>query len=482
MDEIKSRLNWKEIAIQIVVLLFMFGFRFLPPFGEMTPLGMQILGIFIGALLGWIFSDMNWTNLVGLVAISLTAAYASTLDVLHAGFGSQNTILVFGSLMFCAYMETIDLSGVILGFMMNLPIAKKGPYWLAFCYYVACFIVSLATVPPVAILLCVDLYKKLAESANVPLRSPVCSFWLSGIGLIAVFGDIGLPFKPTAAVMLSGYESIWGQPLSYATYCLFMTIPLLLFIVMYLVICKYVLRINLDAFKNAAVVVEKVKMNKQQKYGMVFLCFTMALLLLPGMISGSSNPLGALLSRLGNGGIMIAILAIMTFVRCDGKPVLDIPKVASRFNWGCYLLVVFFFTAIPLISNNATGFPQTISSFFAPIMSSMPPIIFVFMCIILAAILTNFLSNAVISIIFMTLVASCQSILPGISMPAASLAIMMASFLACATPAANANNAIVFSFKDVIDFKYSLIHGWKVVLVMTVLVMIIYFPIVSFLV
>ena len=36
-----------------IVLLFMFGFQFLPPFGPMTQYGMAVLGILIGAILGW---------------------------------------------------------------------------------------------------------------------------------------------------------------------------------------------------------------------------------------------------------------------------------------------------------------------------------------------------------------------------------------------------------------------------------------------
>lgn len=35
-----------------IVLLFVFGFGFLPPVGQMTPVGMRVLGIFIGALFG----------------------------------------------------------------------------------------------------------------------------------------------------------------------------------------------------------------------------------------------------------------------------------------------------------------------------------------------------------------------------------------------------------------------------------------------
>ena len=44
--------NFKSDYIKFgIVLLFMFGFRFLPPIGSITPYGMAVLGIMIGAIL-----------------------------------------------------------------------------------------------------------------------------------------------------------------------------------------------------------------------------------------------------------------------------------------------------------------------------------------------------------------------------------------------------------------------------------------------
>ena len=48
----------------IIVFVLMFGIGQLPPFGQITPLGMQILGIFAGTLYGWCT--------VGLVSVSYT--------------------------------------------------------------------------------------------------------------------------------------------------------------------------------------------------------------------------------------------------------------------------------------------------------------------------------------------------------------------------------------------------------------------------
>lgn len=55
--------NFVFYAKFAVYLLITFGFGFLPPFGDITPLGMHVLGIFLGTIFGWIMFEMAWPGL-----------------------------------------------------------------------------------------------------------------------------------------------------------------------------------------------------------------------------------------------------------------------------------------------------------------------------------------------------------------------------------------------------------------------------------
>ena len=48
------------------ILAFMFLFGLIPPFGPLTPMGMQVLGIFIGMIWGWTIGETIWPSLLGL--------------------------------------------------------------------------------------------------------------------------------------------------------------------------------------------------------------------------------------------------------------------------------------------------------------------------------------------------------------------------------------------------------------------------------
>ena len=64
----------KEIAYyahSLISLLIMFGCGQLTPITPLTPLGMNLIGIFLGVLYGWIFIDIIWPSMAGLLALML---------------------------------------------------------------------------------------------------------------------------------------------------------------------------------------------------------------------------------------------------------------------------------------------------------------------------------------------------------------------------------------------------------------------------
>ncbi len=61
----KNKMVYLHIAIMLVL---MFGIGFLPPFGQITALGMKVLGCFLGIVYGWIFIDLLWVSFLALLS------------------------------------------------------------------------------------------------------------------------------------------------------------------------------------------------------------------------------------------------------------------------------------------------------------------------------------------------------------------------------------------------------------------------------
>ena len=62
----KGKLSFSWIHY-VITFFLMFFFRFLPPVGGITPVGMQVVGVWIGVLYGWVTLSISgrlfWASL-----------------------------------------------------------------------------------------------------------------------------------------------------------------------------------------------------------------------------------------------------------------------------------------------------------------------------------------------------------------------------------------------------------------------------------
>ena len=70
----------------IVFLCITFLFGKLDPIAPLTPFGMNTIGVFLGVIYAWVFIDIIWPSMVGLLALMLLDVLPATA-LLNKGFG-----------------------------------------------------------------------------------------------------------------------------------------------------------------------------------------------------------------------------------------------------------------------------------------------------------------------------------------------------------------------------------------------------------
>lgn len=466
--------NWnlRTLFWEFIVLIFMFGFRFLPSFGEMTPLGMEIAGIFIGAIIGWITIGMVFPNIAGIIALGFSSAYPDMITCFQNTFASDTVVMMLGCLFICAFIEVTNLTDVIIGFLLNLKIARKSIIAFLMLFFLACWLVSALSSSILAVYLFIVMYREMTVKANISPHTKINSFMLCGIGLIAVLGDISFPFKPTSVLILSVLDSFTGNSFSFGFYLLYCTSFQFILIILFVLLGRFILRIDFSQIKQTTI--EKVKPTTKQVIGL----WCAFLMIIAFALSSTGLPV---FSYLGLGGVSLALLLIMVFIQIDGKPLLDPMELAAKFNWPIYFLMCFFMAIASFLGSDATGITATFKELFSPILTAVPPFLFVIIALILSTILTNFLNNMPVAVIFISTMYALSGSMPNINLTAASLAIIMASFAACATPAANPANALAFSNTDLISTSMSIKIGSICCGILCLICIVIYFPLLSLL-
>lgn len=145
-----------------IMLLITFGVGFLPPFGQITGIGMKVLGCFLGIVYGWIFIDLLWVSFFGFAVLTMTG-YANANTVLASGFGNATFLMV---LLGAAFAEALNQVGITEGIAYWL-LSKKifvGKPWLLIVALCSCaFLMSMANGGIAAIFLLWTIAIKIGE-------------------------------------------------------------------------------------------------------------------------------------------------------------------------------------------------------------------------------------------------------------------------------------------------------------------------------
>ena len=102
----KNMFYYLNIAIMFAL---MFGIAQLPTFGQVTPLGMQVLGIFVAVLYGWCTVSLLWPSLMGIVAIGMTQ-FCTIKEAFAMAFGADIPLMIIVVYVLAAYLEECGLN------------------------------------------------------------------------------------------------------------------------------------------------------------------------------------------------------------------------------------------------------------------------------------------------------------------------------------------------------------------------------------
>ena len=92
-----------------ITLLLMFGFGYLPPLAPITPVGMKMLGIFIGLIYAWTTTSLLWPTFVGMLAVVSTGIYTMT-DFAKISFGHETVVFM---ILITAFATALDDAGLV---------------------------------------------------------------------------------------------------------------------------------------------------------------------------------------------------------------------------------------------------------------------------------------------------------------------------------------------------------------------------------
>ncbi|MEE0434524.1 MAG: hypothetical protein UDB11_03840 [Peptococcaceae bacterium] len=437
----------KNIIHYIITVIICFGFGALPPFGDLTPYGMGILGAFLGAIYGWSTIDMIWPSIVAMVAVGLETGMTKML-----GAGIANPVVAGLLILFPMFSVLSDLH--VTEWLANKFITNRfalGRPWVGISIiFLGAFLTSFINTILVVIIFC-TFAVSLCNNLGIAPYSKFATSLVIGIVYAIMLGQVTVPFIGTGLTFSAAYQGMFQTPISYGKYLAFIYPAGIVLVLLYVLVMKYIIRVDVSPLKNLTedmLGAATAKLSKDQKKAIIFFLIFVVLVVLSSVLP-KDIVIGGVLSNLGFFGICAVLGAIMMLAkRSNGEPMLNFSKMAEHLPWEAFFMTAFIMVISAFLTTPETGLNETIADLIMP-MTKLNPWIFIVLVLCFAAIVTNFANNVVLTIVIMPILFNFGTMV-GMNPTGLILILLIVTQLALATPGASPVTAIAMTYKKIV--------------------------------
>lgn len=466
-----SKNSLKNFIHALIVLFFMFGFKYVcPPFSTVTPVGVAVLGVFFGVVWGWSTWCSTWASILGIIALGFTG-FQTVTQAVQFGFSHNVVLTLFFIFPFMYTLEHGGIIKIITCSLVNLKFAQGKPWLISFLLLLSAVIIGAVVNVFVAIFFVWSVFYNMCETYHIE-KSSYTTYMIFGIAFAANMGCMILPFLPFVAMPLGAYESVSGEALNSGAYTLFAIIMNIVYVVCYLIFGKFVLRLDLSK-TNLGGIEGVENITGYQKFVMVLLVVLLAILFWPSVMP-AAWPITGLFRALGTSAtpaVLIVVLAVLNFN--EGITIQEM--FTKGINWGVVFLVMSVMTILNPLGTPSTGIPGLITAIMEPLLSGQNTVMFLVIVTLLPAFFTNFSSNTVMAVVFIP-IAYTFAVKAGLNGGALTAILCMVTTCSLMTPAGSATAAILHGNKDWITSKQAIGYGAVTMILVWATTMIVGYP------
>jgi len=465
----KTTIQW------IIIFFFMFGFGFLPPVGQITPAGMRALGIFIGAVYGW--------TVIGILKPTLLAITSFVLLVgatrfLQSSFGVAMVGMLLILFPICGMLNKYGVVATLAQKFVTAKFCEGHPWRLCFMILLGAYICVNINVLVAAVLF-IEFMRNICNIAKIQVPGKFSVAMMIGIAIAMMTGQLMIPVHGTPLVLIGALGSITGTTVNMAKYMLLIIPMSILVLGAYLLVMKFILRIDVEPLKavTAEALGGKAKFNKDQTKALtIMLCLIAALVASVALPASAGVVYTVLTGTLGLFGICMVTLCVVLFIKDEsGKPMFDFNECAKiGMHWDPFFLVAFIIPFSTYMTGGETGISATLASLMQP-MFVLPPIAFLLVMYLAVNIITNFAQNTVVIIIFLPLFMT-YGMATGTDMSGYYILLFLLAQMAIASPGSSTLCGVLYSAHDIVDTKLVAKTAIKVLPVLFIILMAVGLP------
>lgn len=475
MTATMQKANVKYYLHCIIGLGLMFGLGLLPPISPITPLGMQILGIFLGLIYLWSAVDTIWPSIMGIIALGLSD-YCTISEAIYSGMGNPLVWQIIMIMILAGALGQTNLGRVVSTWLLGRKILQGRPLLFSGTFLIGTFILSILVSIPAVWLSWAIIYS-LAEMFGYKKGDKYITTMLIGIFVAFILGTATIPFAGIRAALCNAFAGIAGFEISYGLYMLMAFLLAILLLVLYLLSMKFVFKVDmskLSNFSSEKLIKDKVTLTRQEKacvYG--FLAGILAIII--SSVCPKSWLLVRVLNTLTLSGIFALIVVILSLIRLDGKPIINFVQLAPKsIQWNMIFIIVCILPVSTALSSDLAGINAMFLKILTPVFAGKGAIVLVILVVVSTLILTNIGSNVGMGLMLIPIVVSVSEIV-GANTYLLGMILIYLTNIAYMLPGASPLAAIMYG-NDWVTPKEIYYYGGYAIVLMALLTCLVIYP------
>lgn len=460
-----SAKNVKRYSCIFLALFLILFVKYLPLPDGMKPLGMNVIGIFLGSLLLWLTVAIDWPSLLCITAIGLIPEIGFK-NVFLSSFGNDTFAFLMCTFL-CTHVlaETPFLKRCAVSFITS-PIAKKGPWLFVISFISAVIFIGCFVSPSVLFVVFLPILEKINEILGIKKGDKIGKMLMISLAFCVSVAAGMTPIAHVFSIMAMGfYTTATGMTIGYAEYMAF-AVPVGIICTIFLILMfRFILNPDMKKIKNidiSALKNEIKPMRKKERAILGVFIIIVALWVLPSILKPYFPVICKKISAMGTAmPPMLGVIcySIMSF---DEKPVLNFAEGMKKgVQWSSIIMAAGTLALGSAMTNQHVGLAQYLVETLTPILKEVSPLLLVIIFTLWACIQTNFSSNMVtVTVVTTVAIPLVQATNGAVSAPAIVSIIGMMSAFAFATPPAMPHIAIAIGSEWVESadmFKYGFI-------------------------
>lgn len=382
----------------IIGLVVMFGFGFLPAIEPLTPLGMRLLGIFLGMIYLFTVCDVAWPSIAAIIALG-TSGYCDINQAIAASIGHP---VVFQSIM--AYLVTgaLQYYGVaeyIARWIISRKAFRGRPLLFTYVYFLAFTVVCIFVNSVAMIFLGWTILYGVYRMTGYQKGDKYVTFSLIGLVLSFMMGGAVVPFRSWQYSLVMQYGEAAGIEINFAVFMVVGAIITFGTITAYTLCMKYLFKVDfskLRDFDPQTLRSQYAHMNRRQTIVLWVNAAVVGIIVLASITPASSviyQFFNNILSTAGIYGLGAIFLCIIPLNK-KRQPLIGFFEVAAySVRWEVILMVGAVMAVASAVISDQSGLLVFASSVLGPVFKGTGSSGLLLIVVALATLFTNIGSN-----------------------------------------------------------------------------------------